>query len=50
MVPENSVKAYLDIGAKIILPIHWSVFKLSNYDWDEPIERTVLVAKKTSNP
>ena len=48
MVPENSVKAHLDIGAKIMLPIHWGVFKLSNHDWDEPIERTVFAAKKNN--
>ena len=48
MVPENSVKAHLDIGAKIMLPIHWGVFKLSNHDWDEPIEITVIAAKKNN--
>ena len=48
MVPENSVKAHLDIGAKIMLPIHWGVFKLSNHDLDEPIERTVVAAKKNN--
>ena len=48
MVPENSVKAHLDIGAKIMLPIHWGIFKLSNHDWDEPIERAVIAAKKNN--
>ena len=48
MVPENSVKAHLDIGAKIMLPIHCGVFKLSNHDWDEPLERTVVAAKKNN--
>ena len=44
--PRNSVKAHLDIGAKVMLPIHWGVFELSNHDWDEPIERTVVAANK----
>ena len=48
MVPENSVKAHLDIGAKLMLPIHWGVFELSNHDWDEPIKRTVVAAKKNN--
>ena len=48
MVPENSVKAHLDIGAKLMLAIHWGVFELSNHDWDEPIERTVVYAKKNN--
>ena len=46
MVPEKSVQAHIDIGAKLMLPIHWGVFILSNHPWDEPIERTLASAKK----
>jgi L-ascorbate metabolism protein UlaG (beta-lactamase superfamily) len=31
-----------------MLPIHWGVFELSNHDWDEPIKRTVVAAKKNN--
>ncbi|MBD3671208.1 MAG: MBL fold metallo-hydrolase [Gammaproteobacteria bacterium] len=44
MIPENSVQAHLDIGAKVMMPIHWGVFELSNHAWDEPIERTLTAA------
>ena len=46
MIPENSVQAHVDIGAKVMIPIHWGVFQLSYHDWDEPIERTLKAAKK----
>ena len=29
-----------------LFPIHWGVFKLSNHDWNEPIERRSVAAKK----
>ncbi len=44
MLPENSVQAHVDLGAKQMIPIHWGVFTLSNHPWDEPIERTVKAA------
>jgi len=48
MIPENSVKSHKDIGAKVMLPIHWGVFQLSYHAWDEPIERTLASAKKNN--
>ena len=48
MIPENSVKSHKDIGAKVMLPIHWGVFQLSYHPWDEPIERTLASAKKNN--
>ena len=50
MVPENSVKLHLDVGAKIMLPIRWGKFKLLHHDWDEPIERTIVATKKLVTP
>ncbi len=46
MIPENSIQAHLDIGAKLMLPIHWGVFVLSNHPWNEPIERAIAAAQK----
>ena len=31
-----------------MLPIHWGMFELSNHDWDEPIERRIVAAKKNN--
>ncbi len=46
MVPENSIKAHIDLGAKVMIPIHWGVFELSFHDWNEPIERTLKAAQQ----
>ncbi len=37
--PEEAVQAYLDTGAKYIVPIHWGTFKLADEPLDEPIQR-----------
>ena len=47
MVPENSVKAHIDLGAKVMIPIHWGVFELSFHAWNEPIERTLKASKES---
>jgi len=39
MTPEQTVQAGIDLGAKIILPVHWGKFALAYHDWDEPINR-----------
>lgn len=48
MVPENSAKAHLDLGAEVMFPIHWGTFALSYHDWDEPIERAVKASEDNS--
>ncbi len=45
MVPEDSIRAHVDLGAKLLLPIHWGTFELSYHDWNEPIRRAVAAAK-----
>lgn len=47
MVPENSIKAHLDLGAKEFFPIHWGAFELSFHAWDEPIKRAVKAAQES---
>jgi L-ascorbate metabolism protein UlaG (beta-lactamase superfamily) len=44
MIPENSIRAHADLGAKTLLPIHWGTFDLSYHAWDEPIRRAVAAA------
>ena len=46
MEPERSIQAHIDLGAKVMLPIHWGTFTLSNHDWDEPIVRAVAAAEE----
>jgi len=45
LVPENGVKAHLELKGKYMMPVHWGSFNLSIHDWWEPIER---VSKETS--
>lgn len=45
MDPEAAVQSHLDLGGKIMLPVHWGTFNLSYHAWDEPIYRTLKAAK-----
>jgi L-ascorbate metabolism protein UlaG (beta-lactamase superfamily) len=38
--PEEAVQAVRDVGARVMVPIHWGTFPLSVEPWLEPIERT----------
>jgi len=50
MMPEEAVQAAIDLGAKALLPVHWSKFSLSLHDWDEPIRRVMQFAAKAGIP
>jgi L-ascorbate metabolism protein UlaG (beta-lactamase superfamily) len=39
MMPEETVQAAIDLGAKKLLPVHWAKFSLSLHAWNEPIIR-----------
>jgi L-ascorbate metabolism protein UlaG (beta-lactamase superfamily) len=44
MDPESAVRAHQDLGAQVLLPIHWATFDLSYHAWEEPIVRTLRAA------
>lgn len=46
MDPESAVQAHLDLGAKVMLPVHWGTFDLAYHSWSEPIVRTLAAAKE----
>ena len=46
MLPEQTVQAAQDLGAKVLLPVHWAKFTLAFHDWNEPIKRVVKAAEK----
>ncbi|WP_234424302.1 MBL fold metallo-hydrolase [Aquimarina sp. Aq107] len=46
MFPEETAQAGLDVRAKVIMPIHWSGFKLAMHTWKDPIERVSKKAKE----
>ena len=37
LFPNESVDAAMALKAKHMQPIHWSMFKLSTHDWNEPV-------------
>ncbi|GAA2998060.1 MBL fold metallo-hydrolase [Kitasatospora albolonga] len=45
MTPEEGVRAHLDLGGELLLPIHWCTFNLAPHPWEEPAERTVSAAQ-----
>ena len=46
MMPEEVVKAAMDLRAKKLIPVHWAKFALGLHAWDEPIKRIVQEAEK----
>jgi L-ascorbate metabolism protein UlaG (beta-lactamase superfamily) len=46
MMPEDTVQASIDLGAKLLLPVHWAKFALGLHPWDEPIKRVLKKAKE----
>jgi L-ascorbate metabolism protein UlaG (beta-lactamase superfamily) len=44
MMPEETVRASLDLKAKLLLPVHWGKFSLAMHAWTEPIERVLKSA------
>ena len=50
MFPEETVQAGIDIGAKIIMPVHWAKFDIALHTWDEPIKRFSASAKEKGVP
>ncbi len=46
MMPEEAVRAAIELKAKLLLPVHWGKFALAFHDWDEPVKRVLKEAAK----
>lgn len=46
MMPEESVIAAKEVGAKVAMPIHWGAFTLAMHTWTDPAERFSKKAKE----
>jgi L-ascorbate metabolism protein UlaG (beta-lactamase superfamily) len=44
MMPEETVRAALDLGVIRLMPVHWGKFKLALHPWMEPAERVLAEA------
>ncbi|MEV4095389.1 MBL fold metallo-hydrolase [Streptosporangium saharense] len=45
MTPEEAVRAHLDLGGELLLPVHWASFTLAFHPWAEPVDRLWREAK-----
>ena len=46
MCPEEAVQAGQEVGARLLLPVHWATFNLAFHAWNEPAERALAAAQK----
>ncbi|MDT9000683.1 MBL fold metallo-hydrolase [Paucibacter sp. APW11] len=46
MQPHESLQAHLDLGGRVLLPIHNGTFDLGLHDWHEPFERINALASQ----
>ncbi|MFC5061890.1 MBL fold metallo-hydrolase [Actinomycetospora atypica] len=42
--PEQAVAGHVDLGGRVMLPVHWATYALGFHPWDEPGERTLRAA------
>ena len=46
MNPEEAVRAFADLGAKVLIPMHYGTFPLGNEPHHEPVERLLMEADR----
>ena len=46
MTPEEAVQTSVDLGARMMLPVHWATFNLAFHAWRDPADRALAAAKK----
>jgi len=42
--PEQAVDAHVLVRGRVLLPVHWGLFRLAYHGWTEPIERVTAAA------
>jgi L-ascorbate metabolism protein UlaG (beta-lactamase superfamily) len=45
--PEQSVLSAQRVHAKVLIPVHWGLFKLAHHGWTEPVERVLAASRCT---
>jgi L-ascorbate metabolism protein UlaG (beta-lactamase superfamily) len=46
MQPEQTLQAHLDLGGRVLMPVHNGTFDLGLHAWQEPFERIVGLARE----
>jgi L-ascorbate metabolism protein UlaG (beta-lactamase superfamily) len=49
MFPEEVIRAYRDLGARALVPVHWGVFDLARHPWDESIRMIADLSDKAGD-
>ncbi len=49
-MPEELVTEAQELGARLVLPVHWAKFALANHAWNEPIRRFTAAADRAGLP
>jgi L-ascorbate metabolism protein UlaG (beta-lactamase superfamily) len=44
MFPSEAIKAFKDLKAKNLFPVHWGMFQLALHSWKDPIEKISKLA------
>ncbi len=44
--PEEALQAFLDLGARQMIPMHYGTFRLSQEPMEEPVERLMAAARR----
>ncbi len=44
--PEQAVRAHGLVRGKVMLPVHWGLFRLAYHAWTEPIERALAAGRR----
>ena len=50
MFPEETVQAHMDLGGKLLHPIHWGTFNLALHPWYDPMVRLSRAAAERGIP
>jgi L-ascorbate metabolism protein UlaG (beta-lactamase superfamily) len=50
MLPQESIQAFYDLGARRYFPIHWGMFVLAFHSWYDPIEKMYEAARTKNLP
>jgi L-ascorbate metabolism protein UlaG (beta-lactamase superfamily) len=46
MSPEDALQAFVDLNARLMIPMHYGTFKLSHEPVDEPVQRLLVGAEE----